>query len=102
MDSKMKHAKGKTDGLEYPSVSMYSEDSVVYFKGSDNHGGNGTHGKGTPPRGLFLSCLAGLLLTLGLTAPGKDIQFGGYAWNVRSGRGGPGPNAWEENNVWLD
>jgi len=32
----------------------------------------------------------------------KEIQFGGYTWTVRTGRGGPGPNAWDENNVWLD
>ena len=29
-------------------------------------------------------------------------MFGGYTWTVRSGRGGPGPNAWEPGNVWLD
>jgi hypothetical protein len=32
----------------------------------------------------------------------KEIQFGGYTWTVRSGRGGPGPNAWDDSNVWLD
>jgi hypothetical protein len=48
-------------------------------------------------------CLAGLfLVALGFSSPGKDIEFGGYTWTVRSGRGGPGPNAWNENNVWLD
>jgi hypothetical protein len=31
-----------------------------------------------------------------------EIQFGGYTWSVRSGRGGPGPNVWEKTNVWLD
>ena len=46
--------------------------------------------------------LVGLFLALGLSAPAKDIQFGGYTWTVRSGRGGPGPNAWDQNNVWLD
>jgi hypothetical protein len=45
--------------------------------------------------------LVGTFLALGLFAPAKDIQFGGYDWAVRSGRGGPGPNAWDENNVWL-
>jgi hypothetical protein len=35
-------------------------------------------------------------------ALGKTIQFCGYEWSVRSGRGGPGPNLWDENNVWLD
>lgn len=44
----------------------------------------------------------GLLLVLGLSAQAKDLTFGGYTWTVRSGRGGPGPNTWDENNVWLD
>ncbi len=47
-------------------------------------------------------CLAGLLLALELAAPGKEIEFGGYTWSIRTGKGGPGPNAWDENNVWLD
>jgi hypothetical protein len=47
-------------------------------------------------------CPAWLLLALVFSAAGKDIEFCGYTWTVRSGRGGPGPNAWEENNVWLD
>ena len=46
--------------------------------------------------------LAGLLLALGFCTRAKEIQFGGHAWTVRSGRGGPGPNSWDENNVWLD
>lgn len=32
----------------------------------------------------------------------EEIRFGGYTWTVRSGRGGPGPNAWDAKNVWLD
>ena len=47
-------------------------------------------------------CLAGLFLALGVSVTGRDIEFAGYTWAVRSGRGGPGPNAWDENNVWLD
>jgi hypothetical protein len=43
-----------------------------------------------------------LLLTLSMRATAKDIEFGGYTWTVRSGQGGPGPNSWLENNVWLD
>lgn len=49
-----------------------------------------------------------MLLALGLVlgsrslVEAKTIQFGGYEWNVRSGNGGPGPNAWGETNVWLD
>ena len=46
--------------------------------------------------------LAALFLALGFATQAKDIQFGGYTWNVRSGRGGPGPNVWDENNAWLD
>jgi len=33
---------------------------------------------------------------------GREVVFGGCTWTVRSGRGGPGPNAWEPENVWLD
>ena len=46
--------------------------------------------------------LAGIFLALGFSIQGKDIEFGGCTWAVRSGFGGPGPNAWDENNVWLD
>jgi len=46
--------------------------------------------------------LVGLLLALATSSQAKEIQFGGYAWKVRTGHGGPGPNAWDEANVWLD
>jgi hypothetical protein len=46
--------------------------------------------------------LTGMFLALGFSMYAKDIEFGGYMWTVRSGRGGPGPNAWDENNAWLD
>lgn len=46
--------------------------------------------------------LVGLFLALGFSTQSKEIRFGGYVWTVRAGRGGPGPNAWDENNVWLD
>jgi hypothetical protein len=46
-------------------------------------------------------CAVGFL-ALVFSTQAKEIQFGGYTWTVRSGRGGPGPNAWDENNVWLD
>jgi hypothetical protein len=49
---------------------------------------------------LFL--LLGLSASILLPAKATDIVFGGYTWTVRSGRGGPGPNAWDERNVWLD
>ena len=44
------------------------------------------------------------LLLLAFVGPvhSKTVQFCGYEWHVRSGRGGPGPNAWAESNVWLD
>jgi hypothetical protein len=42
------------------------------------------------------------LLMLSVAAPAKEIQFGGFVWAVRSGTGGPGPNVWAEENVWLD
>jgi hypothetical protein len=37
-----------------------------------------------------------------VAAPGKTVHFSGYEWRVKSGGGGPGPNAWDENNVWVD
>ncbi len=30
------------------------------------------------------------------------IDFSGYKWEVRSGTGGPGPNNWSSDNVWVD
>ncbi len=35
----------------------------------------------------------------------KTIMFSGYEWNVKQSKiepMGPGPNAWESKNVWLD
>ena len=46
--------------------------------------------------------LATLFLALGCFTQAKDLEFGGYTWTVRSGRGGHGPNAWDEHNAWLD
>lgn len=46
--------------------------------------------------------LVGLILTLAFPSQAKEIQFGNHTWTVRPGHGGPGPNAWDENNVWLD
>ena len=48
----------------------------------------------------FLWAMGFVALVCSLEA--KEIQFGGYTWTVRSGRGGPGPNAWDDSNVWLD
>src|SRR5262245_50346401 len=33
----------------------------------------------------------------------KTIAFAGYNWTVKSAVDvGPGPNSWDENNVWVD
>ena len=33
----------------------------------------------------------------------KTIRFSGYDWSIRpSGFGGPGPNNWDEDNVWVE
>lgn len=40
-----------------------------------------------------------------LSAPrllAETLDFAGYRWSVRSGQGGPGPNAWDPRNVWVD
>ena len=50
---------------------------------------------------MFALPLAGSLMTA-LPLMGKTVLFCGYEWSVRSGRGGPGPNSWDDNNVWLD
>jgi len=53
-----------------------------------------------------LVLMAGLLVVLAAAAgpcQAKTIRFSGYEWTVRSaGRGGPGPNEWDENNAWVD
>jgi hypothetical protein len=37
------------------------------------------------------------------SAPGAtQVVFSGHTFQVRSGAGGPGPNAWSEQNVWVD
>lgn len=51
------------------------------------------------------SWIAAGVLALGLlggTAEAASLEFSGYRWKVRAGSGGPGPNVWEERNVWLD
>jgi len=38
-----------------------------------------------------------------LADPPVNIQFSGFEWSVKeSGSMGPGPNAWNPKNVWLD
>ena len=37
------------------------------------------------------------------SAPGAaTISFSGYTWSVRNDTGGPGPNTFSSNNVWVD
>lgn len=51
-------------------------------------------------RAVALTLAAGLFSTqLHAASP---LSFSGYTWSVRSGQGGPGPNAWNPSNVWLD
>lgn len=51
---------------------------------------------------LRMKTLAALFVAFGFSTLATDIEFGGYIWAVRSGRGGPGPNTWDEKNVWVD
>ena len=44
----------------------------------------------------------GLTLVTGISLTAASLQFAGFEWRIRSGHGGPGPNAWDERNVWLD
>lgn len=52
--------------------------------------------------GVHLGRLLLLLAAAQLCGVAGEIEFAGHAWIVRSGRGGPGPNAWDAQNVWLD
>jgi hypothetical protein len=42
------------------------------------------------------------ILAFVLSSQAGEIQFSGYSWSIRTGHGGPGPNTWDEKNVWLD
>ncbi len=45
----------------------------------------------------------GLLLIGALPALSQTLKFSGYEWQVKSGESlGPGPNAWNPANVWVD
>ena len=48
---------------------------------------------------LVMLCL---FLALVPVTEARTTSMGGYTWEVRAGLGGPGPNAWDERNVWLD
>jgi hypothetical protein len=65
-----------------------------------------------PGEGEEKLVIAKLVLVVGMVAllaaaygpcQAKTIKFSGYDWDVRpAGVGGPGPNAWDENNAWVD
>jgi hypothetical protein len=56
--------------------------------------------KGTP---RLIGCVLALLIAAFPSSPAKTIRFAGYEWIVKSGiNRGPGPNNWNENNVWVD
>ncbi|MBM3878364.1 MAG: hypothetical protein FJ387_01375 [Verrucomicrobia bacterium] len=52
-------------------------------------------------QGILLPLL-GIGALVPCPAAAREIVFAGHTWTVRSGQGGPGPNAWDQNNVWLD
>lgn len=57
---------------------------------------NSTH------RPFVLQLLLGGALLAAVSVGAAELDFAGSTWSVRSGHGGPGPNAWEAQNVWLD
>lgn len=51
----------------------------------------------------LVASVATLVITVCNPCEAKTIKFSGYDWTVRSGTNeGPGPNNWDENNVWVD
>jgi len=51
---------------------------------------------------ILLAGTVALLTAACTISEARTIKFSGYDWTVRAGRGGPGPNNWDENNVWVD
>ncbi|MEH1838782.1 MAG: glycoside hydrolase family 16 protein [Nostoc sp.] len=52
---------------------------------------------------ILVASVATLVITVCNPCEAKTIKFSGYDWIVRSGTNeGPGPNNWDENNVWVD
>ena len=53
---------------------------------------------------LFPSIFLALLACNAFAGSEKTLEFSGYDWTVRNetGLSGPGPNLWDENNVWVD
>lgn len=51
---------------------------------------------------LIISAVAALLSGATMS-PADTVRFSGYTWDVRpSGIGDPGPNNWDQNNIWVD
>jgi hypothetical protein len=51
----------------------------------------------------FLLLVGALTTALCASSFAKTVTFAGYTWTVKSGSHvGPGPNSWDENNVWVD
>ena len=51
---------------------------------------------------LIASVMA-LIIVVCASSQAKTIRFSGYHWTVKSGSDeSPGPNNWDENNVWVD
>jgi hypothetical protein len=57
-----------------------------------------------PVRTSFVLQLVVALTAFAAVSPthAQTIAFAGYNWDVRSGQGGPGPNTWNPNNVFVD
>ncbi|HEY5912085.1 MAG TPA: glycoside hydrolase family 16 protein [Verrucomicrobiae bacterium] len=52
---------------------------------------------------VFLASMTAVLMAACAAFSAETISFSGYTWVVRpSGRGGPGPNNWEPDNVSVD
>ncbi len=55
---------------------------------------------------IFTICLLLIITSASSIIPNssseKTIYFSGYEWIVRDTYGGPGPNNWSEENVWVD
>jgi hypothetical protein len=54
-------------------------------------------------RASLLLIVGAAVTVLVASSQAGTIEFSGYRWIAKSGdRVGPGPNSWDENNVWVD
>ncbi len=44
----------------------------------------------------------GLWLMTAVSLPAATLHFAGCEWTVKTGKFGPGPNYWDDKNVWVD